>query len=432
MAEKEVKKVSLADIAKKINKEYANNNLIIKSDVVPAYKRLSSGMMGSDYPLYGGLPYGRLAVYAGLEHSGKTTAACAQLAAYQRENPDKLCVYVDVEHSLDIQFQALMNGIDLNRLYYLSPEGLSGEQILELILELQDADDIGLIVLDSIPALVPQNIMENEFTKDMGMRGNMAKGLHKFCPTMCDKLARKGNIMIMINQVRVAGKTFTGANIYSEPGGDAPRYYASVKVRFGKRVFMKDGDEIKGDDGEGADGFRLKFKITKNKTCACNRGGGFITYNYVNGADTINDLIDVALQFEFIRRVNNVTYELVNLSTGEVITDSETGELMRGKKAYLIEYLQTHTTFRDKYLVMIKEFISAANDRSVLDKESLRAIEAEDAIVEPQAPAVTSVPTLKVDEETGEVLSPVTTPVDTPATTGTTAGTRQLLLEDLK
>ena len=385
MAKDTEKKFTMADFAKKINREYNNNNLVIKSDVVPVYKRLSSGMMGMDYPLYGGLPYGRMMVYAGLEHSGKTTAACAELAAYQRENPDKICAYIDVEHSLDLQFQALMNGIDLDRLYYISPEGMSGEQILEMILELEDTEDVGLIVLDSIPALVPQSIMENEFTKDMGMRGNMAKGLHKFCPTMCDKLARNGNIMIMINQVRVAGTTFTGAAIYKEPGGDAPRYYASVKVRFGKRVFMKDGDEIKGDDGEGADGFRLKFKITKNKTCACNRGGGFITYKYESGADTVNDLIDVALQFDFIKRVNNVTYELVNLSTGEVITDSETGETLRGKKTYLIEYLHTHPTFREKYLMMIKEFISASNDKSVLDKEALKEIEAEeDAIERPQ------------------------------------------------
>ena len=385
MAKDTEKKFTMADFAKKINKEYNNNNLVIKSDVVPVYKRLSSGMMGMDYPLYGGLPYGRMMVYAGLEHSGKTTAACAELAAYQRENPDKICAYIDVEHSLDLQFQALMNGIDLDRLYYISPEGMSGEQILEMILELEDTEDAGLIVLDSIPALVPQSIMENEFTKDMGMRGNMAKGLHKFCPTMCDKLARNGNIMIMINQVRLAGTTFTGAPIYKEPGGDAPRYYASVKVRFGKRVFMKDGDELKGDDGEGADGFRLKFKITKNKTCACNRGGGFITYKYESGADTVNDLIDVALQFDFIKRVNNVTYELVNLSTGEVIIDSETGETLRGKKAYLIEYLHTHPVFRDKYLMMIKEFISASNDKSVLDKEALKAIEAEeDAIERPQ------------------------------------------------
>jgi recombination protein RecA len=383
------KKFTMADFAKKLNKEYNNNNLIIKSDIVPVYKRLSSGMMGMDYPLYGGIPYGRLMVFAGLEHSGKTTAACAAIAAYQRENPDKICVYIDVEHSLDLRFQALMNGIDLERLYYISPEGMSGEQILEMILELEDTEDIGLIVLDSIPALVPQSIMENEFTKDMGMRGNMAKGLHKFCPTMCDKLARNGNIMIMINQVRVAGKTFTGANIYSEPGGDAPRYYASVKVRFGKRVFMQDGEEIKGDDGEGADGFRLKFKITKNKTCACNRGGGFVTYKYETGADTVNDLIDVALQFDFIKRVNNVTYELVNLSTNEVITDSATGTLLRGKKAFIIDYLKEHTEFRDKYLAMIKEFISASNDKSVLDKEALRAIEAEeDAIERPQEDVV--------------------------------------------
>lgn len=378
----EKKSFTMADFAKKINKEYSNNNLVIKSDVVPSYRRLTSGQMGVDYPLYGGLPYGRMAVFAGLEHSGKTTAACAQLAAYQRENLDKICVYVDVEHSLDIQFQALMNGIDLERLYYISPEGMSGEQILEMILELEETDDIGLIVLDSIPALVPQNVMENEFSKDMGMRGNMARSLHKFCPTMCDKLARKGNIMIMINQVRVAGKTFTGANIYSEPGGDAPRYYASVKVRFGKRVFMKDGDELKGDDGEGADGFRLKFKITKNKTCACNRGGGFATFSYESGADRINDLIDVALQFDFIKRINNVTYSLVNLSTGEVITDSETGETLQGKKAFIIEYLQAHETFRDKYLTMIKEYISASNDKSVLDKESLKAIEAEEDAIE--------------------------------------------------
>jgi hypothetical protein len=152
---------------------------------------------------------------------------------------------------------------------------------------------------------------------------------------------------------------------------------------------MQNGEELKGDDGEGADGFRLKFKITKNKTCACNRGGGFITYKYETGADTVNDLIDVALNFDFIKRLNNVTYALVNLSTGEVITDSETGETLQGKKAHLIEYLHTHDTFRAKYLEMIREFISASNDKSILDKESLRAIEAEeDAIERPQEDVV--------------------------------------------
>jgi hypothetical protein len=77
-----------------------------------------------------------------------------------------------------------------------------------------------------------------------------------------------------------------------------------------------------------------------------------------------------------------VTYELVNLSTGEVITDSETGETLRGKKSYLIDYLHEHNSFREKYLTMIKEYISASNDKSVLDKESLKAIEAEEDAIE--------------------------------------------------
>lgn len=372
----------LIDVVKRLNKEYSNDNLIIKSSVVPAYKRLASGMMGMDYPLYGGLPYGRLVVYAGLEHSGKSTAAAAELAAYQRENPDKTCLYVDVEHSLDIPFQTLMNGVNPDKLFYFSPEGMSGEQILEAILEMQESEDIGLIVLDSIPAMRAQTEMENEFTKDMGMRGNMSRALYKFCPIICDKLARKGNIMIMINQVRVKGTTFTGAPIYGEPGGDAPRYYASVKVRFGTRVFMKDREEMKSTDGEGATGFRLKFKITKNKTCSCNRGGGFITYTYEKGADRINDLIDVALQFGFIHRVNNITYELIDLDTGEVLTDEDTGEILRNKKAYLINYLHTNTKFRDKYLQMIQKHIVASNDRSLLDDETSSAIDSEEHQIE--------------------------------------------------
>ena len=146
---KETKKLSLEDFAKKLNREYDNSNLMTVSTVVPAYKRLDSGLFGMTYGLGGGLPYGRLAVYAGLEHSGKTTAACAELAAYMRLNPDKRCVFVDVEHSLDLQFQALMHGIDLSKLFYFNPENMSGEQILEAILEMEDTEDIGMIVLDN-------------------------------------------------------------------------------------------------------------------------------------------------------------------------------------------------------------------------------------------------------------------------------------------
>ena len=384
--------MNVLDIAKNINKAWKNET-ITSGDVLPECNRFSMGTLSADYALYGGLPEGKLVVYAGEPGSCKSLLACLAMAQYQKAHPDKTCIYVDAEETLigQIDWFGKMTGLnykDPNQFVRYDCSGKSAEEIFDDIVELQKADNIGMIIIDSAPMLLSQADIDNPIAKDNGQRASIAKSMGKFLKFMVPAIARAGNPLLIINHTRVAGTTFTGAAIYKEPGGDAPRYYASVKVRFGKRVFMKDGDEIKGDDGEGADGFRLKFKITKNKTCACNRGGGFITYKYETGADTVNDLIDVALQFDFIKRVNNVTYELVNLSTGEVITDSETGETLRGKKSYLIDYLHTHDTFREKYLAMIKEFISASNDKSVLDKEALRAIEEEeDAIERPQEDA---------------------------------------------
>lgn len=373
---------SIQDIAKRLNKEYSNNNLITKANVVPYYTRLASGLMGFDYALWGGLTTGRVHVFSGLEHSGKTLASMAFLAAYQREHQDKICVFVDVERSLDLKFQIMMHHIDPERLYYFCPDGMSGEQVLEAILELQEAENIGLIILDSVPALQSASDMENEFSRDMGMRATIAKPMQKFLKAMCDKLHQKDNILILINQVRIAGYTYNGLPIYKEPGGSYISYAASSKIRFGTRVFLKDGEELKGGDGEGATGFRLKFKITKNKTAAPTRGGGFASFSYLTGAEYINDMIAIALQFGFIQRLNNVTYALVNLDTGEIITDSETGKVMQGKKSYLIEYLNTHETFRAKYVEMLRQYIAAANDISLIDKESLAEIDAQENALE--------------------------------------------------
>ena len=137
---------------------------------------------------------GLFITFEGGDGCGKTTAACCELAAFQRKFPDKICVYVDVEHALDLQFQANMNGVDLEKLYYVDPHGLSGEQICDMIVELQKADDIGLIVLDSLPAMIPQAVLENDLTKDAGMRGTMAKKLYPFLSIMQSMLVEKQNI----------------------------------------------------------------------------------------------------------------------------------------------------------------------------------------------------------------------------------------------
>ena len=370
---------TVEEIAKKLNKEFNSNNFITKADITPEYQKLATNALGFDYPLFGGIPYGRIMTFAGKEHSGKTTAAFLVIAAYQRENPDKICVFVDFEHSADLKHQIKMNGVDMSKLLYVNPDVQSGEDVLDTIIELQKGDNIGVIVIDSIPAIVPAKVMENDISKDMGMQGTIAKKLHVFTTQIAPMIANKNNILIFINQVRVSGKTFTGAPIYSEPGGDAPKYYSSVKIRFGTRTFTKEDDmDACKPDGDGADGFRLKYIITKNKTAPCNRGGGFITYRYATGLDWLHDLLEIAIQFDFIHRVNNVTYELVNLDTGEVMVD-ESGNQLRGKKKDLINYILTHIDFQNTYLDMINRYIKddSKSYGELLDERSKAEIKEE-------------------------------------------------------
>lgn len=356
---------SILEIAKKINKEYKDENLAIISNIKPTYKRLPTNAFGLDYILGGGPALGRIIELSGVEHSGKTTAACVIVAAYQRAFPNKTCIYIDAEHSLDLKFQAKMTGLDLEKLLYVSPNGLTGEQVCDMIIEYEKADDVGAIVLDSLPALLPEAVLKDDLTKDAGMRGTMAKVYHKFFPEINDLVSQKENMFICINQVRDAGKTFTGIQLYKEPGGSAPSYYSSYILRFGKRKFTlgDDMDACGAKNGEGADGFRLSYKVLKNKCGSCNRGGGYMTFRYATGFDWINDLLEIALTFGFIKRLNNITYSLVDLFTGEVYKDEE-GEDLTGKKAYLIDYIKTNIKFQTEYLAMLNRYISEDDTKS--------------------------------------------------------------------
>ena len=375
--------MNVLEVAKKLNREFKDDKLAIKADVTPDYERMPTGAFGFDYPLYGGLPMGRICTFAGLFHSGKTSAACLAMAAYQRKYPDQICVYVDMEHSLDLKFQSRMTGLDPERMIYLNPTTLTGEQVLDSILEFQKSDDIGMIVLDSIPALLPAQSLENDMTKDPGMRGTIAKPLHRFLVAMSSLVNNKNNIFIMVNQVRVSGTTFTGAPIYTEPGGQGPAYYSSVKVRFGTRTFIK-GDKVDASDGEGAEGFRLKFAITKQKCGPIARGGGFISFNYNTGLMWLEDMLEIAYKFDFIKRVNNITYQLINLETGEVYIDPVTGKELTGKRKDLEEYIMTNIEFQKEYIAMLNKFITA-NDASygnILDQREQSEITAQEESVE--------------------------------------------------
>ena len=374
---------SVKETAKKLCKAFNNDCLAILADVVPNYERVPLGSLGADFPLYGGLPEGRIIGFSGQAHSGKSLMSMLAVSAYQRKHPEKMCVYVDTEHALDKTFAALMTGADFKKLFYVSPEAMSAEDITQMILEFQQADDIGMIVLDSIPGMQPAINLDSDMSKDTGFKGSVAHLLYRFLGQMQDLVAAKKNIFIVVNQVRKSTAR-NGAIIYTEPGGDAPNYYRSVGIRCGQRKFIK-GDKTDSMDGEGADGFRLNFVITKNKTADVRRGGGWVSFSYMTGVDTVRDLLEIALKFDFIKRPTQQKYSLVDVETGEVYHDENGEELTFKGREKLIEFLRDkkNKEFADSYYAMLNRAISAANSvpMNLLDEEETKRILAEEESV---------------------------------------------------
>ena len=247
MAEKNTK-MTFADYAKEFAKTRKNDNILRKSSLIPQYVRVNSLCPGIAYPTWGGLPHGgRIIEISGLNSSGKTSGMSAIIADYLRNYPDKSVLYVDAENTYDVEYQSRANSFDPEKLYIYNPDvGESGEIILGTLLDMaNNISDLSLIIIDSVPALVPSIDYENEFEKDNGMRGTLAKFLYKWQREIIPTLKANDIDLAFINQTRVKGQTYTGADILDEPCGDAIKFYASVRIRFGRRKFLDaNGDEL--------------------------------------------------------------------------------------------------------------------------------------------------------------------------------------------
>lgn len=379
---------SVLELSKKINKAY-KQEILTDGSILPECAKISMGSIAADFAVNGGIPLGAVTVYAGLEGSGKTTAAVQTMAEYQKAFPDKTCIYVDAEQTLitQLDFFAKMTGLivdDPNRFLRLDTVGLSAEEIFEMLIELQQAENIGLIVVDSAPALISSSDMDADFTKDNGMRSSTAKSWGKFLRNMIMYLPKRNNALIIINQVREAGKTFTGATIYTEPCGYALKYYPSLKVRFATRCFTKgDKTDLAASKGEDADGFRLRFSLTKSRLSRV-KGGGFMTYRYDTGRDVIGDTLEVALTYGYIQRPTTQSYLLINLDTGEIYTDADGNELKFVGRQKLIDYLNDNLEFRNQYIEMLSRNISASGVKSLLDDSTMKEIMYQESSVEDQ------------------------------------------------
>ena len=357
-----------------LNKKWGKNRL---SNIIGAVRRLSFGSVSANYATFGGVPYQKLIVSSGVEHSGKTLGACQLMAQYQHENPGKVCVYVDAENTLRGQeeFLCKMTGLSTEEGKFLRGEvdGMSAEQIFDFIEDLQLKPWIGMIVLDSAPMLIPQEVLDSSSTVDKGMRASIAKALGVFIRKMTTLTARVGNILLVINQVRIE-KLHNGAIRYNEPCGYALNYYPSFKMRFGTRKFINaKGEEISDSKATEAVGFRISFSTTKSRVGATNRGGGYITYLYDSGMDYLGDLVATATTFGYIT-AGGAWITLTDPLSGEVLTTKGGEPLKFNGKQKLITFLKEHPEFAEKYTERLEQAMSNGGNISLLDDEDLSVI----------------------------------------------------------
>ena len=246
---------------------------------------IPTGSLSLDLALGGGIPRGRVVEIYGPEASGKTTLALHTVAEVQKTGG--LAAFIDAEHALDPEYAARI-GVKLDDLLISQPD--TGEQALEIAETLVRSNAVDVVVIDSVAALVPRAEIEGEMgDSHMGLQARlMSQALRK----LTGVINKSKTTVIFINQLRMKIGVMFG-NPETTAGGQALKYYASVRLDIRRVETIKDGDNSIGN--------HVKVKVVKNKIAAPFKVAEFdIMYN--EGISTSGDLIDLAVKHELVSK----------------------------------------------------------------------------------------------------------------------------------
>ena len=284
-----------------INKQFGANSVMkLGENRSLDIETISTGSLAIDSAIGGGFPLGRIVEIYGPESSGKTTLTLELIVQAQRAG--KVCAFIDAEHALDPIYAEKL-GVNIDELLIAQPD--NGEQALEIADKLTASGAVDVIIVDSVAALTPKKEIEGDMgDSHMGLHARlMSQGLRK----ITGNVKRTNTMLVFINQIRMKIGVMFG-NPETVTGGNALKFYASVRLDIRRTGAIKEGDEVVGNE--------TRVKVVKNKVAPPFKQAEF-QIMYGKGINRVGELISLGVKNNLVDKAGAwYSYDGVRIGQG--------------------------------------------------------------------------------------------------------------------